>query len=173
MIVLTHGETGVGDGLLTALTFVVWIPALALWLLMDRRAGRIPARGWVAATAWTSLGAGLIHLVVTPEHWDEAVLYGAFFLGTTIVQVGLAVALPVRPTRLLVAGNVVVQLALVALWAVTRTAGIPLGPEAGEVEAVGALDVICVVLEVLSAGAGLVLLRRTGAPRRAGLPAAG
>jgi manganese oxidase len=44
-----------------------------------------------------------------------------------------------------VAGN----LAVVILWLVTRTSGIPLlGPHAGDVEEVGVLDLICTLAEV-------------------------
>jgi hypothetical protein len=53
---------------------------------------------------------------------------------------------PSRPFLLLgVAGN----LAIVILWLVTRTTGVPLlGPHAGQVEEVGALDLICTLAEV-------------------------
>jgi hypothetical protein len=42
----------------------------------------------------------------------------------------------------------------VALWVYTRAAAVPLGPMAGEAEAVGALDVVCAGVE----GALVVLL---------------
>jgi hypothetical protein len=55
-------------------------------------------------------------------------------------------AAPARPLLLFgVAGN----LTIVILWLVTRTSGIPLlGPHAGEVEEVGALDLFCTLAEV-------------------------
>jgi hypothetical protein len=108
--------------------------------------------------ASTSLAAGLIHLVVIPEHWRESWLYGGFFVAATVVQVGLAVLLVRRPSAVLLIGNIAVQLGLVALWAFTRTAGIPLGPESGEVEAVGLLDSLCVAAQIVSAAACAVLL---------------
>jgi hypothetical protein len=55
-------------------------------------------------------------------------------------------AAPARPLLLFgVAGN----LTIVILWLVTRTSGIPLlGPHAGDVEEVGALDLLCTLAEV-------------------------
>ena len=65
---------------------------------------------------------------------------------------------PGQPILLLgVAGN----LAVVILWLVTRTAGIPLfGPHAGEVEAAGALDLTCTLAEVgIAIGLGALAMR--------------
>jgi len=52
-------------------------------------------------------------------------------------------------------------LAVVLLWLVTRTAGIPLiGPHAGDVEAAGALDLTCTLSEVgIVAGLGALAMR--------------
>jgi hypothetical protein len=65
---------------------------------------------------------------------------------------------PGRPILLLgVAGN----LAVVILWLVTRTAGIPLfGPHTGEVEATYALDLTCTPAEVgIVIGLGALAMR--------------
>ena len=101
---------------------------------------------------------------MVPEHWQESPLYGGFFVAATVGQLGLAVLLARGSAPWLLAGNIAVQLGLVALWAVTRTAGIPLGPEAGMVEAVGLLDSLCVAAQVLSAAACGVLLRYGAVP---------
>jgi hypothetical protein len=58
------------------------------------------------------------------------------------------------------------QLTMVALWAVTRTVGLPTGPEVWTPEAVGRADVLCVLLEVVSAGAVAAWLARSHAGRR-------
>lgn len=106
-----------------------------------------------------SMVAALIHLWVTPEHFGEWWGYGLFFLLAAVAQSLYAAALllvPRWPIFLLgIAGN----LAIILLWVVTRTLGIPLfGPEAGEVEGVGLLDLsatftqlaLVVVLAVLA-----------------------
>jgi hypothetical protein len=111
------------------------------------------ARCWAG---FASLGAGLVHLAVVQEHLAEWWVYGVFFAVTGAAQIlwGLgALARDRAPfLRLVAAGNI----ALVALWATTRTVGIPIGPEPWTTEAVGRADVLCVVLElgtVLALGA--------------------
>jgi hypothetical protein len=93
--------------------------------------------------------AALIHLLVTPEHYEEWWGYGTFFVVCAICQATYAAGVlrwPARPILLLgVAGN----LAVAILWLVTRTTGIPLfGPHAGEIEGVGVLDLACTLAEV-------------------------
>jgi manganese oxidase len=96
-----------------------------------------------------SLLAAVIHLRVMPEHFEEWWGYGAFFLvcaAAQVVYVPILLRWPARPVLLIgVAGN----LAVVILWLVTRTAGIPFfGPHAGDVEEIGALDLTCTLAEV-------------------------
>jgi hypothetical protein len=119
-----------------------------------------PSRSWTSIAAGSSLAAGLAHLVVVPEHWQESTLYGSFFVATVVGQVAAAVLLARRPAAWVCAATIAGQLAVTALWAVTRTAGIPLGPEAGMVEPVGLLDSVCVAAQVVSVAACVVLIRR-------------
>jgi hypothetical protein len=107
-----------------------------------------------------SLLAAVVHAVVIPEHVDESGLYGAFFIVVTVAQVLYAVAVMVRPGRLLLVLGALGNAAIVVLWDVTRTAGIPLGPEAGEVEPVGLLDILAAVAEVAVVVAALAALRQ-------------
>jgi hypothetical protein len=107
------------------------------------------------SAATLSLLAATIHLWVAPEHFEEWWGYGAFFLGLAAAQgfyaLGLLLRRPSQPYLLVgVAGN----LAVVVLWLVTRTTGVPLfGPHAGEVEGVGRLDLACTLAE-----AGIVVV---------------
>ncbi len=74
-----------------------------------------------------SAAAGIIHLVMAPSHLAESTAEGAGFLVAGWVQIGLAVAL-IRsspPRRPLLGAVAAVNAALVALWAVSRTAGLP------------------------------------------------
>jgi hypothetical protein len=61
--------------------------------------------------------------------------------------------------------------AVVGVWVLSRTVGLPVGPDAGTPEAVGGLDGLGTVFEVLIAGGCLALLRG-GLDRRRGLPRA-
>ena len=108
-----------------------------------------------------SLLAALIHLLVTPEHFEEWWGYGTFFLIAAVAQGAYGVALlrwPRPPLLVLGLGG---NLSIVVLYLVTRTVGIPfLGPHAGEVEGVGATDLCATVSELaIVLGAGVVLLR--------------
>jgi hypothetical protein len=108
------------------------------------------ARCWAG---FASLGAGLIHLAVVQEHFDEWWLYGSFFLAVGVAQIVWAVVALARdapPWRVLTAWC---SFAIVVLWAVTRTTGLPIGPEPGQAEAVGRADVLCCVLELVVFGA--------------------
>jgi hypothetical protein len=170
---MTHDQAGIwsAHGLHIAVTLG---PMLALAIaatgydLLVRTGLRDRLRrpsGAVAAAAGLSAVAAIVHGVVCPEHFREAGLYGTFFLVCALAQLGWAVAVLVRPDRRLLALGLAGNVAVLALWALTRTTGIPLGPEAGEVEAVGALDLIAsaaelgvVVCAAWALAAGRVLL---------------
>jgi hypothetical protein len=100
-------------------------------------------RGVLYTVAALSLLAALIHLWVMPEHFAEWWGYGTFFLVAAVAQVVYVPLLLRWPNRTLllllgIAGNS----AIVLLYLLTRVVGIPLfGPEAGEVEGVGIIDV--------------------------------
>lgn len=128
------------------------------------------SRWLVGTTAALSLAAALLHFLVMPEHFAEWWGYGVFFLVAAVAQTGFAIVVLRRPAdcRLLWAG-VLGNLAIIALWAWTRTVGIPpVGPHAGEVEAVGAIDVASKITEALLIAGLVLLLRDEARPSRAG-----
>jgi hypothetical protein len=114
-----------------------------------------------------SLLAALIHLWVMPEHFQEWWGYGMFFLVATIAQVvyiPLLLRWPNRSVFLLgIAGNS----AIVLLFLFTRVVGVPLfGPEAGEVEGVGIIDVCATSSEAaIVVALGVLLLWRLAGER--------
>jgi hypothetical protein len=110
------------------------------------RAGATDRMLYSAATL--SFLAEAIHLWVTPEHYLQWLGYGIFFLVVAALQGILGAALLFRPGRGIFVVGIVGNLAVVALWVYTRAAAVPLGPMAGEAEAVGALDVVCTSVEV-------------------------
>ena len=107
------------------------------------RSARFSPVGRVAAAAATA-GAGLVHLAVVPEHWREYLPFGLFFLVVGAAQLLASAARPTRRTQL---GVALGQVALVALWLVSRTSGLPVGPEPWQPEEIGVADVVCVALE--------------------------
>jgi hypothetical protein len=102
-----------------------------------------------------------MHLWAAPEHLEEWWGYGAFFLVLAIAQGLYGFGLLRRPSRPFLLLGVSGNLAVVILWLVTRTTGIPLlGPHAGEVEGVGVLDLVCTLAEVgIVAGLGAMAMR--------------
>jgi hypothetical protein len=151
--------------------FAVWVlivggVLLASWL-RKRRAGSTSApkstprpvrNGWLWIAALATVASGAIHLAVIREHFEESTLYGAFFLVLTVLQFGWALWLVIRPSVVLFAAGGAASLGVALLWLATRTAGIPLGAEAGEKEAVGSLDVVASATEVLVAVCAVVAI---------------
>jgi hypothetical protein len=109
-----------------------------------------------------SLGAAAVHGAVCPQHFQEAAVYGVFFLVAAGCQAGWAVLAWTRPRRWLMYAGAVGNTAIILLWAVTRTNGVPLGPGRGETEAIGALDVIATTCEVGIVLCALFALRTVG-----------
>jgi hypothetical protein len=120
------------------------------------------------AAAALSLVAALIHLWVMPEHFREWWGYGAFFLASAVAQVLYAPLLLRWPSRTILLLGVGGNLAIVSLYLLTRTVGIPLfGPHAGEVEGAGFMDLCATTSELgIVAALGAVLLRGLPSDRR-------
>jgi hypothetical protein len=120
------------------------------------------------AAAALSLVAGLTHLWVMPEHLQEWWGYGTFFLVSGVAQV-LYVPLLLRwPDRTILILGVGGNLAIVLLYLLTRTVGVPLfGPHTGEVEGLGFTDLCATTSELgIVVALGTVLLRNLSSERR-------
>ena len=120
------------------------------------------------AAASLSLVAALIHLWVMPEHFEEWWGYGAFFLVAAVAQLLYVPIVLGRPSRTVLLAGMAGNLAIVALYLLTRTVGIPLfGPGAGEVEGVGLVDVCATASEVgIAVALGAALLRNATPERK-------
>lgn len=121
------------------------------------------APGVYAASA-LSLAAAMIHLWVFPQHLFVWWGYGIFLLTTALVQGVYAVAILRWSAPALALAGIGVNVSVVVLYVFTRTAGIPLGPHAGEIERVGVLDMTATAAELALISALLSLLG--GAARR-------
>jgi hypothetical protein len=118
-----------------------------------------------AVMALLSMAAGLVHFAVISQHFEEYWLYGTFFVVIALWQLVWAFLL-VRAERhwvdvLAALGN----LATAAAWAVTRTVGALVGPDATEAAKAGFGDLVSTVFEVLIVlGALMMVARRTPRP---------
>ncbi|WP_019873188.1 hypothetical protein [Sporichthya polymorpha] len=111
----------------------------------------------VAALA--SLGAGIIHAAVAPEHtnWWASV---AFFVALALFQLGWGGYVLLRkPAPLVLLLGAAANLAALATWAVSRISGMPFGPHQGVAEPAARADIIASVLGVLVAVGALGLAR--------------
>jgi hypothetical protein len=113
-----------------------------------------------------SVGAAAIHFAVTFEHFNEYLLYGAFFLVIAWAQMIWAAVAVWRLPRwwlwLGIAGNA----AVLAVYLASRMTGLPFGPDQGHTEQFGALDVVSALLELaLIAGCAALLWRPALADR--------
>jgi hypothetical protein len=135
---------------------------------MKTSAMNLPARiqkvdkRWQYAAAMLSMLAGWIHVFFAPEHFQEWVGYGVFFVVASICQMlfSLMVVTNTPPRRELLWAGILGNTALIALWGITRTIGIPFfGPSAGEVETVGPLDLTAQIAELALIACLIILLR--------------
>jgi hypothetical protein len=109
-----------------------------------------------------SAAAAVVHLSVARLHFDEYWLFGVLFIVSGVLQLAWAALIWRRggDRRVLLAG-VGLQLGVVAVWVLSRTAGLPYGPHPWDPESVGPLDTVCTFDELLIAVLAAVSLRAT------------
>ena len=107
----------------------------------DTPAGRYTLAG-------LSAGAAAIHLAVIPEHLTEYWPFAVFFAAVAAFQATWALAVLARPQPGLYRLGAVASAGLIALWALSRTIGLPLGPEPWHPEAASLPDVLAMALEI-------------------------
>lgn len=117
------------------------------------------------ATGVFSAGAGAIHFAVIQSHFEEYWAFGVFFATAAWLQILWAMWVVARPGRLAALTGIAINGAITVVWIISRTVGIPFGPEPGMVEAVEFVDVAATSLEVLAVVGALGLLTGSGARR--------
>lgn len=124
-------------------------------------AGRVSDNDLLLMAAALSWAAAAIHAVVIPEHFREWIVFGVFFVVIAMFQFGWGARVYARPGRRLLQLGAAVNLAVAAVWMVSRTVGIPAGPEPWHPEGVGLVDVMATLDELLIVAlAGAVLAGR-------------
>jgi len=106
------------------------------------------------------MAAGLTHIIVSPLYFSQWIGYGAVLVTVAALQgIGAMALVAGPPHRLFYWAGVVGNGAVVLLWAITRTVGIPfLGPAAGEVLPVGWPDLLATLIELALIAHLVVLL---------------
>lgn len=115
------------------------------------------------------LVSSLIHSAQIVPHFEQYWLYGAFFAVAATWQAIWAARIFGDPLnrRVLVTG-IVGNVALIVVWAISRTAGVPIGPQGWHPEALSAVDVLSKLDELAAVVLmALVLARLRGKGPRA------
>lgn len=148
---------------------------------MDAAARPDPVRELDPAIRWSlaalSVGAAFVHFGVMGEHFDHGTAHGMFFAVAAWLQIAFALAILLRPSRLVVWFGAGLSAAIIVSWIVSRLWGVPFGPGAWTAEPAEFADVLATSFEVLVlAGCVAVLsgfaLRRT-VPSAFALPGLG
>lgn len=118
-------------------------------------------RSWLVRATVLAGSLGIIHILATPLYFDQWLGYGIVFVAIAVLQVMYSMVLAVNPPRRIylwagILGNILI----VAVWLLTRTVGVPLGPMAGEVLPIEFLDGLAQILEVVQIVHLAVLLSR-------------
>ena len=154
LVTIGTGAIGPEVYALAAAALVLAIGGLAI------AAALLGRRGWMTRSAvdfatWTgvlaaglSTGAAAIHFAVIGEHFAEYPPYGVAFAVFAWFQIAWAVLYIVRRSRGLAQLAIVVNVGALIVWAVSRVAGLPIGPEPGAIEPVGPLDLLAGGLEL-------------------------
>jgi hypothetical protein len=124
-------------------------------------------RTLLAYVALCSAAAATIHLAVVWPHANESLLLGVLFALAGAFQLAWAPLVLVRPSRRVLAAGAVVNAGIALAWAVSRTVGLPFGPEAWSPEPVGLADSAATIFE-LAIATGAVILRRRFVPQLRG-----
>lgn len=119
--------------------------------------------GLVPLAVVSSAAAAGVHAALGPAHFGEQLLFGLFFTAAALAQIGWAVAMVVRPTRALLSAAIVGNAAVITLWLLTRTIGLP-GFLMEGTEAIGLWDSSCLLWELTVVIACTHLLRQQGRP---------
>ncbi len=117
---------------------------------------------WVVAAMM--LGSGAIHFAMMGEHAGVSWTHGLFFATVGWLQLAIAATIVFRPTRPVLVTGIVVNLAILTVWVLTRTVGIAIGGD-GTPEAWGRVDILCGVFEGIAVLASVGLLSKSFARR--------
>ncbi|MGH9045023.1 MAG: hypothetical protein ACRDVP_09380 [Acidimicrobiales bacterium] len=95
--------------------------------------------------------AGAVHFAVAQMHFDEWWLFGAFMVASGTLQLLGALAFAAGYGQKIATAVAWGSLAIVVLWTMTRTTGLPIGPGSGTPEATSWIDILATTAEMATA----------------------
>jgi FtsP/CotA-like multicopper oxidase with cupredoxin domain len=125
-----------------------------------------PGPALLFGAALLTAGPGAIHFALAPMHFQEYVPFGLFFVAAGALQVAAAAAMLLRPSRRLFLAAGAGTVGIIALYLVSRTTGVPIGPRPWRPEMVGFPDVACTTMELVSLPLFALAAFRRPRPRR-------
>jgi len=131
-----------------------------------------PGPALLFGAALLTAGPAAIHFAVAPMHFQEYVPFGLFFVAAGALQLAAAAAMLARPSRRLFLAAGAGTLGIVALYLLSRTAGVPAGPHPDRPEMVGFADIACTTMELVSLPLFAVAAFRRPRPMSAPAPPA-
>lgn len=87
---------------------------------------------------------------MAPPHVGDSAVLGAGFVATAWAQLAVAWAALTRPSRRLWWATIALNVAVIAVWAVSRTAGLPFGEHSGHAESLTIVDVTAVAMQLVA-----------------------
>ena len=112
----------------------------------------------VPVLAAASAGAAAIHFAMVPAHWDEVWWHGLGFAIVGWLQVMWAWGAWKRVSRRLLAAGVALNLVVIGIYALSRTAGLPGGSDAWIAADMAFIDLVALALELVVVLGALALL---------------
>lgn len=121
-----------------------------------------------AAAVFATAG-GLIHLTVTRQHFDFPIVVAGFVL-MGVAQWVFAFTILKRPTTVVANTGGVLHAAIVAVWILSRTAGLAFVPGAEHVASVGVADIVATTFSVAVIGTVVVWRALSGSTANVNVP---
>jgi hypothetical protein len=116
--------------------------------------GRTRGQAWLSVAHATAvfclMGSAIIHAAVIRDHFEEWWAAGITFIILASLEGAAAVALLARPSRPLYLAGTWLSQVTIGLWVLSRTVGLPFGPDPFTPEPVGGPDVTATVLEAVT-----------------------
>lgn len=122
-------------------------------------------RGTSLVAAASTVAAAL-HFWAIGGHLRESAVEAALFFVAGLLQMAWAMAVGLGAGRQLLLTGVALNVGIAAVWALSRTVGMPFGAYAGEIEPAGPADVVATLAEavVIVWSARVLLARSTSLP---------
>ena len=149
--------SGVGQGFAALALSILAIGLVPIGFRTTRSADSPDALRFTVAVA--SASAATIHFAVIDQHFAEYWLFGVFFVGVALAQLGWMVAVVSSPTRNVYVVGALGNALIAVTWVISRTTGLPFGPGAGDPEPVGIADAVSTAFELVVVIGTALLLR--------------